>query len=192
LPRIVKAFSMCITPQHAAEERLRAEGFAGIRYVEEPLSGFVQAIGRGEADFAAAGPSFLIQAIVGGAPIVVAGGVHGGCYQLFAQNYIRRVSELGGKRVAAEGNPALFSLIAAQVGLDPGKDFDYVRSADPAVDPLDLSRKARSTPSFATRHIPRSCARGTPATSSSAPRWTGPGRNISAACCSASARCARS
>ena len=137
--RIAKIPAICLAPQYVSEELLRAEGFTDIRFVDLPqVAGYVQAIGRGEADFSTAEATYVIQEIVGGALVVVVAGVHVGCYELFAQQNIRRVSELKGKRVAAEDNLPLFSVIAAQVGLDPAKDVDYVSSADPAVDPLEL------------------------------------------------------
>jgi len=137
--RIAKIGAVCLAPQYVSEELLRAEGFTDIRYVDL-LQGaeFVRAVGRGEADFSTAEASNLIVEIVAGARVVAVAGVHVGCYELFAQPNIRRVSELKGKRVAAADNPWLFNVIAAQVGLDPAKDIDYVVGNDPAVDPLDL------------------------------------------------------
>jgi NitT/TauT family transport system substrate-binding protein len=136
--RILKYAAICLAPQYVSEELLRAEGFTDIRYVEVPVTGIAQAIGRGEADFSTTEGSYLVQMIAGGAPVLVLGGVHVGCYELFAQQNIRHVGELKGKRVAAGDGPGLFSVIAAQVGLDPAKDFDYVGSTDPGVDPLEL------------------------------------------------------
>jgi NitT/TauT family transport system substrate-binding protein len=136
--RIAKVPGICLAPQYISEELLRAEGFTDIRYVEGPADvPLVETIGRGEADFSAADPTSLIRAIVDGAPVVVLTGVHVGCYELFAQQDIRRVSELKGKRVAAD-NPWLFDLIAAQVGLDPGTGFHLVNSSDPSVKPVEL------------------------------------------------------
>src|SRR5215472_8031659 len=98
--RIAKGPAICPAPLNASEELLRAEGFTDIRYVEVP-----QAAG-------------FVPAIAPGAPVVVLAGVHGGCYELFAQQNIRHIGELKGKQVAAD-NPTLFNVIAAQVGLDP-------------------------------------------------------------------------
>jgi NitT/TauT family transport system substrate-binding protein len=135
--RIVKTPGMCLAPQFVSEELLRAEGFTDIRYVKETPPDILLAIGRGEADFSTGEATYLIQAIVAGAPLVVVGGVHVGCYELFAHQNIRHVSELKGKRVAADA-PLVFSVIAAQVGLDPAKDIDWVSSTDPTVNPLEL------------------------------------------------------
>jgi NitT/TauT family transport system substrate-binding protein len=136
--RLLKIPAICLAPQYVSEELLRAEGFTDIRYVEVPVAGMVQAIGRGEADFSTTEATYLIQGIVGAPPVVVVAGVHVGCYELFAQQNIRHVGELKGKRVAAGDAPGLFKVIAAQVGLDPAKDIDYVNSTDPAVDLLEL------------------------------------------------------
>ena len=97
----------------------------------------LQAIGRGEADFITLLAADLIQGVDAGSPIVGLGGVHVGCYELFAKPDIRRLTELKGKRVAAD-DPTLLKLIAAQVGLDPAKDIDWVSGTDPAVNRLEL------------------------------------------------------
>ena len=142
--RILKIPAICLAPQYVSEELLRAEGFTDIRYVDL-LQGaeFVRAVGRGEADFSTAEASNLIVEIVAGARVVAVAGVHVGCYELFAQQNIRRVSELKGKRVAAGDAPGLFSVIAAQVGLDPATDIDYVGGTDPAVNPLELFARGK-------------------------------------------------
>src|SRR6516225_1640738 len=132
--RIPKIPAICLAPQYVGEELLRAEGFTDVRYVEA-LPFPVDAIGRGEADLSTAEAANLVQGIVGGAPAGVIAGGHVGCDELFAQQHIRRVSELRGKRVATADTPYLFNVIAAQVGLDPA---DYVSITDPAVNPLEL------------------------------------------------------
>ena len=67
-------------------------------------------------------------------------GVHPGCFELFANERVRHVSDLKGKNV---GMPALGSSqhlflasIAAYVGLDPAKDIDWVTSTSPK--PIEL------------------------------------------------------
>jgi NitT/TauT family transport system substrate-binding protein len=78
-----------------------------------------------------------IQAIDHGAPIAILAGVHGGCYELFAREGLVSITELKGKQVGLQaGSPALLRLMAAQVGLDPEKDFRWV--VDPELKPLDL------------------------------------------------------
>src|SRR5215469_13710611 len=98
--RIGKTPAICLAPQFDCDELLRAEGFTDIRYVEVSPLGVGEAIGRGEADFSGDDPIGAIRAIVGGAPIVVLTGIQVGCYDLFAQHDIRRISELKGRRAA--------------------------------------------------------------------------------------------
>jgi len=135
--RIAKVGAVCLAPQYVAKELLGAEGFTEIQYVEVSPTDIPQAIGRGEADFSTNLALDLVLAIDAGVPVVGLAGVHVGCYELFAKQSVLRLTELKGKRVAA-ADPLLFKLMAAQVGLDPAKDIDWVSSTDPAVDPLEL------------------------------------------------------
>jgi NitT/TauT family transport system substrate-binding protein len=135
--RIAKVGAICLAPQYVAEELLRAEGFTEIQYVEMPATYIELALGRGQVDLSTGLAVDLIHTIDAGAPVVVLAGVHVGCYELFAKPSVGRLTELKGKRVAAD-DPLLFKLMAAQVGLDPAKDIDWVSSTDPAVDPLEL------------------------------------------------------
>jgi NitT/TauT family transport system substrate-binding protein len=134
--RIAKLPAICLAPLDTSGELLRAEGFTDIRYVEAPVPVYAEAIGRGEADFGMAVAIRPIRAIDAGAPVVVVAGVHVGCFELFAQQNVGHVSELKGKRVAAD-DPVFLEMIVAQLGLDPAHDLDWVSSTDPAVDRLE-------------------------------------------------------
>src|SRR6516165_5438387 len=136
--RFVKNPVICIAPQYAAAELLYAEGFTDIGYVETTTAGAVpQAIARGDADFSLGFAVNHIQAIDAGAPIAILAGVHVGCYELFASEGIRSIVELKGKSVGLKAaSPALLSLMATHVGLDPAQDIRWVTG--PKADPLDL------------------------------------------------------
>jgi NitT/TauT family transport system substrate-binding protein len=144
--RIDKDRSTCAAPQDVAEELLRAEGFTDIRYVDmEPYRLSVEqnpialAMERGEIDFGMNFPVLFIPAIETGAPVTVLAGVHSGCFELFAKDAIRNITELKGKTVGLNASPpGLLMLMAAQVGLDPAKDISWVTGADPSVRPLEL------------------------------------------------------
>ena len=83
-----------------------------------------------------------ILAIDAGAPITVLGGVHIGCYELFASEAIHSIAGLKGKSVGLEAAaPALLSLLAAEVGLDPARDIRWV--TDPSLKPLDLFAESK-------------------------------------------------
>ena len=121
----------------AAEELLRAEGFKEIAYIEVSKNVVPPAIADGGIDFSLNFAINHIQAIDHGAPMTILAGIHSGCYELFARETLSGITELKGKQVGLQaGSPSLLRLMAAQVGLDPEKDFQWV--IDPEVKPLDL------------------------------------------------------
>jgi NitT/TauT family transport system substrate-binding protein len=136
--RLFKSSLICsAAPQYAAEELLRAEGFKEIAYIEATRRELPQVFADGRVDFTVTFAVNHIQAIDHGAPITILAGVHAGCYELFAREGLGSITELKGKQVGLQaGSPALLKLMAAQVGLDPEKDFRWV--IDPKVKPLDL------------------------------------------------------
>jgi len=120
-----------------AEEPLRAEGFKEIAYIEVSKKVVPPAIADGGIDFSLNFAINHIQAIDHGAPLTILTGVHSGCYELFAREGLGGITELKGKQVGLQaGSPALLRLMAAQVGLDPEKDFQWV--IDPKLKSLDL------------------------------------------------------
>jgi NitT/TauT family transport system substrate-binding protein len=136
--RLLKSSLICsAAPQFAGEALLRAEGFKEILYVEVPRTELAQAFSDGVVDFTVTFAVNHIQAIDHGAPITILAGAHAGCYELFAREGLGSITELKGKRVGLQaGSPALLKLMAAQVGLDPERDFEWV--IDPKLKPLDL------------------------------------------------------
>jgi len=135
--RFAKNASICVFPQFYLQETLRAEGFSEIGYIEASAVRTLEPIARGTADFAVSFGLGQILEIDAGSPITILGGVHVGCYELFARESIRSVPELKGKSVGLEtASPALLKLMAANVGLDPEKDFNWV--TDRKLKPLEL------------------------------------------------------
>jgi NitT/TauT family transport system substrate-binding protein len=139
--RITKNPGICYAPEYVAEELLRDEGFTDIRYVDTPESSEIgAAIAQGKVDFGMNYAPVFVTDIDAGASVTVIGGVMVGCTELFAREGIRSIAELKGKRVGQQASgslPAiLVVLMAAQVGLDPNKDIDWV--TDPKVKPKEL------------------------------------------------------
>ena len=131
--RLHKMPGICIAPQYVAEEFLHAEGFTEVQYVEVELAeltrGIYRLLAAGAIDLNMAFvPPFILQ-IDAGAPIVILGGVHVGCYELFGTERVRAIRDLKGKTVAVpelRGSHHLFLASMAQyVGLDPHKDIHW-------------------------------------------------------------------
>jgi NitT/TauT family transport system substrate-binding protein len=138
--RIAKVPAICVAPKYVAEELLRAEGFTDIRYVEFAAGqSTTEPLARGELDFDTNYAVNFVAAIDAGQPITVLAGVMVGCYELFAKEGIRGISDLKGKSVGMQAVNSLphtlLTVMAAQVGLDPLKDIHWI--TDPKVKPIE-------------------------------------------------------
>ena len=139
--RLGRIGSLCLAPEYAAEELLRAEGFSDVRYVDVgPGIATSKAIIRGEVDLSLNFAAPLVIPMAAGEPITVVAGVHPGCFELFANERIRGITDLKGKSVGVPGlgtGPHVFvSSMLAYVGLDSNQDVRWVTS--PSVKPMDL------------------------------------------------------
>lgn len=144
--RLSKIPGICIAPQYVAEELLRAEGFTEVQYV--PVEAGVHTsrrLARGEIDFATNFVATLIPVIGEGEPLTILAGVHSGCFELFAREPIRSLTDLKHKAVGVQGlgsSPHLFlTSMAAYVGLDPARDIEWVKS--PTIKPMQLFAEGR-------------------------------------------------
>ncbi|HEX2134755.1 MAG TPA: ABC transporter substrate-binding protein [Microvirga sp.] len=126
--------NICTAPGYIAGDLLRAEGFTEIRYV--PTSGgftFPEMVGRGEIDFGYSFAASIVFHLDAGVPVTALAGVHSGCYELFAHDPVRTISDLKGRSVGIQtltSSAHLYlSIMAAHVGLDPRKDITWVTSS---------------------------------------------------------------
>jgi NitT/TauT family transport system substrate-binding protein len=130
--RLVKNAGICLAPQYVADELLRAEGFTDIQHVTTSPAVMAEAIGRGDVDLSLHFVALLIPAIDAGGAITMLAGVHVGCFELFANEDIRSIRDLKGKKVGMQGvglqQHVFVAAMAANVGLDPDKDIDWVTS----------------------------------------------------------------
>src|SRR5262245_4742818 len=96
--RLVKVpGAICLAPQSLSEGLLRAEGFTDVRYVDGwPTGEYAVQVGKAEADFGLEFAAKIVQAIDNGGAVTVLGGVHVGCYELFAKDGIHSIAELKG------------------------------------------------------------------------------------------------
>jgi NitT/TauT family transport system substrate-binding protein len=128
--RVHHSLSLCLAPQYVAEDLLRGEGFTDVQYVPHGQKGFYQALGSGEADIAGDFAPQLVLHVDRGTPIVVLGGIHVGCFELFGTERVRSIRDLKGKTVGVRGletPPHVFlASMAAYVGLDPRVDITWI------------------------------------------------------------------
>jgi NitT/TauT family transport system substrate-binding protein len=123
---LLQTASMCQAPQYVAEELLRGEGFTDVRYIKKDgQRAIADTLASGEANINMHFSGPLILRIDGGAPITILAGVHPGCYELFATERVRTLSDLKGKTVGIRGlegpEHVFLASMLAHVGLDPRK-----------------------------------------------------------------------
>jgi NitT/TauT family transport system substrate-binding protein len=126
--RLQRGATICLAPGQISEQLLRAEGFTDIRYLD------VETVASGEIDFAFQTAAWVVSHLDSGEPITALAGVHSGCYELFAHDPIRAISDLKGKKVGipqerGSSGHLLLASIAAYVGLDHRTDISWVTNA---------------------------------------------------------------
>lgn len=131
----------CEAAKNIAGDLLRAEGFADVRYIDnEPGVDTSVQMARGELDFDYNFPPALIASIDAGIPTIVLTDMHSGCFELIANDSVRSVADLKGKRVGIDkltSHPHLLvTIMAANVGLDPLHDIQWVEGGETT--PMEL------------------------------------------------------
>jgi NitT/TauT family transport system substrate-binding protein len=150
--RLVSISGVCVAPQYVSEELLRVEGFTDVQYVKLKLDELYKAYASGAVDISMAFvPPFIVQ-IEAGEPILLLGGVHAGCYELFGSDRVRAIRDLKGKTVAipALGSPhhAFLASMAVYVGIDPRKDINWVTHPVADSTPLLADKKIDALMAF--------------------------------------------
>jgi NitT/TauT family transport system substrate-binding protein len=114
-----------------AEEFLRAEGFSDVHYVAEiPGLPLAKATGSGQIDIAMNFVAPLVVALDAGEAITLLAGVHVGCFELFATEPVRTITDLKGKTVAVvaqwSAQHIFLATILTQFGMNPDRDVRWV------------------------------------------------------------------
>jgi NitT/TauT family transport system substrate-binding protein len=127
--RLAQVSGICIAPQYVAEEILRGEGFTDVQYVKSITNPY-KAFAAGEIDITMAFIAPFIVQVDTGLPIVLLGGVHVGCFELFGTNKVHAIRDLKGKTVAVPelggAHHAFLSSMVVYVGLNPQRDINWV------------------------------------------------------------------
>ncbi len=130
--RLVKLPVICLAPEYIAEELLRLEGFTEVEYVDAYSSYAPQMLLENRADISVDVPPTLVHRLDAGKSLVALAGIHGGCYELFANERVRAIRDLKGKRVAVSriGLVEYYYIASkvAYVGMDPRRDIEWVEA----------------------------------------------------------------
>jgi NitT/TauT family transport system substrate-binding protein len=139
---------ICLAPKYVAQELLRAEGFADIRYIAvQGGPAYTQAFERADIDFAMMFAPGVVSRLDAGVPVTALAGVHPGCFELFVHERIGTFADLKGHRVGIDAGPGsteqlYVSIMAAHVGLDPELDINWV-TTDEVASPMELFIKGK-------------------------------------------------
>jgi NitT/TauT family transport system substrate-binding protein len=130
LPRWINS-AYCWAGLYLAGELLRADGFTDVQYVQgNPKLDQWAWIANGETDFSVNYVPVHVRSIDTGVPIKVLAGLHAGCMELVANDSVRDITDLRGKRVGTftldSLSYILVAMMVAYVGLDPDKDIEWV------------------------------------------------------------------
>lgn len=134
--RLVRIPSICQAPQYVAEELLRSEGFTDVQYIQrEGTADIAPALASGEVDLNNHFAAPLLLRLEAGDPIVILGGLHVGCFELFGNDRVQSIRDLKGKTVAVPSRDSsryvFLAAMTAYVGLDLHKDINFVTHPGP-------------------------------------------------------------
>jgi NitT/TauT family transport system substrate-binding protein len=133
--RLKKHMAICFAPLYVLKEFLGVEGFSDVQYVTvAPGRADISMVGQGNLDFDVTFAGAIVHELDAGLRLTALGGLHVGCYELFAREPIRTISDLKGRRVALiapnSGEHLYLSIMATEIGLDAKKDIDWAFGPD--------------------------------------------------------------
>ena len=139
--RIAEALVACQAPLHLAEALLRAEGFDEVEYIPGRTETGPNMVVKGLADFTQWDVGAVYPLLDEGRNLLILAGLHAGCQEFFANERVRTLRDLKGKRIAisalGNGDHVFISSILAYVGINPRKDVTWVAGSD-LHDPMRL------------------------------------------------------
>ena len=148
----------CLAPQWVAEELLRAEGFTDFQYLT--TADPTKDLAAGKLDFSGGEIIGTLLSLDAGVPLVIIGGIHAGCFELFGTPRVRSVLDLKNGTIAVGPSivgGALVTAMATYVGFDPRRmpgSFSRRRRRRCSSSPTRGSMRC-----WRFRPSPRSCGR---------------------------------
>ena len=139
--RVTRTTAICFAPLFVAGDGLlQAEGFTDISYVQREGMTAFSLISDGPADFGASDIAGALVSLDKSQNIVVLGGLHPGCYELFTSGAIKSIGELKGKKIAIpgmhSGRHLTMTAMLAHVGINANKDVSWV--THPAAESMQM------------------------------------------------------
>ena len=139
--RLLHVPATCHAPQYLAEEMLHLEGITEVEYVSHGTRYIPDALAASKADMSMWNAGELIPHMDANKPIVVIGGIHGGCFEVFGNERVRSIRDLRGKTVAITyhggGDHILLSSMLAYVGIDP-KEVNWLAGTSSLLDAMEV------------------------------------------------------
>jgi NitT/TauT family transport system substrate-binding protein len=130
----------CIAAEAMAEPFLREEGFTDIQYRKLPPTNVAGPLAAGDIDFAVGYAAVMMLNIDAGSPLVMLGGVHVGCWQVFGTGGIKSIRDFKGKTISISGptgpDGLFMATTLANVGIDVRKDVKLLNH--PVTDAVQL------------------------------------------------------
>jgi NitT/TauT family transport system substrate-binding protein len=121
---------ICVAPQLVAEELMKTEGFIEVQHSTVTRAGANRALAAGDIDLTLGFGGGWIRQVDAGDPIVILGGGHVGCFELFASDRIRTVRDLKGKAIGVteigSGRHLFLLSLLSYIGMDPSRDVALV------------------------------------------------------------------
>jgi len=119
---------------YLAEELLHLEGFKDVKYVTSSTEPGPNIVAAGRADFTQWDVAGLIPMLDQGHPLLILTGLHAGCQELFANERVRNIRDLKGKRIAVSaignGDHIFISTMLAYVGINPKTEVTWIPGSD--------------------------------------------------------------
>jgi len=123
----------CIATEAVAVDFLKQEGFTDVQLLDFPLVEQFAKLAAGAYDLKMYPSQLAAARIDAGDPIVILGGVHVGCWQIFGTDAIKSLNDFKGKTMATGGvaspDQILLAATLASVGLDYRTDVRLVTLA---------------------------------------------------------------